>query len=52
MIEKPKYVPYHLRHFYASVLIANRVQQNGKRYSCVVARDEPLFSEPGEGEGG
>src|SRR5260370_39661123 len=24
MIEKPKYVPYHLRHFYASVLIANR----------------------------
>ena len=24
MVEKPKYVPYHLRHFYASVLIANR----------------------------
>lgn len=24
LIEKPKYVPYHLRHFYASVLIANR----------------------------
>src|SRR3954451_3824479 len=23
-IEKPKYAPYHLRHFYASVLIANR----------------------------
>ena len=22
MVEKPKYVPYHLRHFYASVLIA------------------------------
>jgi integrase len=24
VVEKPKYVPYHLRHFYASVLIANR----------------------------
>ena len=24
MVEKPKYVPYHLRHFYASALIANR----------------------------
>jgi integrase len=24
MVEKPKYVPYDLRHFYASVLIANR----------------------------
>jgi integrase len=24
LIEKPKYVPYHLRHFYASVLIADR----------------------------
>ena len=24
IVEKPKYVPYHLRHFYASVLIANR----------------------------
>ena len=24
VIEKPKYVPYDLRHFYASVLIANR----------------------------
>ena len=23
-VEKPKYVPYDLRHFYASVLIANR----------------------------
>jgi integrase len=23
VVEKPKYVPYHLRHFYASVLIAN-----------------------------
>lgn len=23
-VEKPKYIPYHLRHFYASVLIANR----------------------------
>ncbi len=23
-VEKPKYVPYHLRHFYASVLIASR----------------------------
>ena len=24
VVEKPKYVPYHLRHFYASILIANR----------------------------
>jgi len=24
VVEKPKYAPYHLRHFYASVLIANR----------------------------
>jgi integrase len=24
IVEKPKFVPYHLRHFYASVLIANR----------------------------
>jgi integrase len=24
VVEKPKYVPYDLRHFYASVLIANR----------------------------
>jgi len=24
MVEKPKYAPYDLRHFYASVLIANR----------------------------
>jgi integrase len=24
IVEKPKYVPYHLRHFYASALIANR----------------------------
>ena len=24
VVEKPKYVPYHLRHFYASVLITTR----------------------------
>jgi integrase len=27
VVEKPKYVPYHLRHFYASVLIAKEPLQ-------------------------